>query len=71
MAGGGVKGGQVYGATDDSGNNATEDVATVYDLWATVLCLPGIDHERLIYRLSGRDIRLTEVHGHVTRKIIT
>jgi hypothetical protein len=70
MAGCGVKGGQVYGATDDSGNNATEDVATVYDLWATVLYLLGIDHERLIYRFSGRDIRLTDVHGHVMRGIV-
>jgi hypothetical protein len=70
MAGGGVKGGHIYGATDDFGYNATEDVATVYDLWATVLHLLGIDHERLTYRFSGRDIRLTDVHGHVMRKII-
>lgn len=70
MAGGGVKGGHVYGATDDFGYNAVEDVTSVYDLWATVLYLMGIDHERLTYRFSGRDLRLTDVHGNVLRDII-
>ncbi len=70
MAGGGVKGGHVYGATDDFGYNAVEDVASVYDLWATVLHLLGLDHEQLTYRFSGRDLRLTDVHGNVLRDII-
>ena len=70
LAGGGVKGGQAIGATDDLGYKAVENVATVYDLWATVLYLMGIDHEALTYRFSGRDLRLTDVHGHVMREII-
>ncbi len=70
MAGGGVKGGHVHGATDDFGYNAVEDVSSVYDLWATVLYLMGIDHEALTYRYSGRDLRLTDVHGHVMRGMI-
>jgi hypothetical protein len=70
MAGGGVKGGQILGATDDFGYHATEQVQTVYDLWATVLHLMGIDHEQLTYRFSGRDIRLTDVHGHVMHDLI-
>lgn len=70
MAGGGVKGGHVYGATDDFGHKAIEDVCTVYDMWATVLHLMGIDHEQLTYRFSGRDLRLTDVHGNVLRDVI-
>ena len=70
MAGGGVKGGHVYGATDDFGYYATENPCTVYDMWATVLHLMGIDHEQLTYRFSGRDLRLTDVHGHVLHDII-
>jgi len=70
MAGGGVKGGHVYGATDDFGYNAVEDACGVYDLWATVLYLLGLDHEQLTYRFSGRDLRLTDVHGNVLRDII-
>jgi hypothetical protein len=70
MAGGGVKGGHVYGATDDFGYNAVEQPCTVYDLWATVLHLMGVDHEQLTYRFSGRDLRLTDVHGNVLRDII-
>ena len=70
MAGGGVKGGHVYGATDDFGYYATENPSTVYDMWATVLHLMGIDHEQLTYRFSGRDLRLTDVHGHVLHDII-
>lgn len=65
MAGGGVKGGHIFGATDDFGYNAVEQVCTVYDLWATVLHLMGLDHERLTYRFGGRDLRLTDVHGNV------
>jgi hypothetical protein len=70
LAGGGLKGGVVHGATDEFGYHAIEKVATVYDLWATVLHLLGIDHEKLTYRYSGRDIRLTDVHGHVWHDLI-
>ena len=70
LAGGGMKGGVTYGKTDEFGYHAIENPSTVYDLWATVLHQLGIDHERLTYRYSGRDIRLTDVHGHVWHKII-
>jgi hypothetical protein len=71
LAGGGVKGGTSYGATDDLGYYAVENVATFYDLYATVLHLLGIDHERLTYRFGGRDFRLTDVHGNVIKQILT
>ncbi len=70
LAGGGVKGGTIHGATDDLGYYAVENVATVYDLWATVLHLLGLDHERLTYRFGGRDFRLSDVHGHVIQPIL-
>jgi hypothetical protein len=70
LAGGGVKGGTVYGATDEFGYHAVEDKCEVYDLWATVLHQLGIDHERLTYRYSGRDMRLTDVHGNVLEGIL-
>ena len=70
MAGGGVKPGHIYGATDDFGYHAIENASTVYDMWATVLHLMGIDHEQLTYRFSGRDLRLTDVHGNVLKEII-
>ncbi len=70
LAGGGIKGGVAYGATDDLGYRAVTNVSTVYDLWATVLHLLGIDHERLTFRWSGRDLRLTDVHGNVIREIL-
>ena len=70
IAGGGVKGGTAYGATDDLGYNAVENIATFYDLYATVLHLLGIDHEKLTYRFGGRDFRLTDVHGHVIKDIL-
>lgn len=70
MAGGGIKGGTVYGATDELGYYATEKKATVYDLWATVLHQLGMDHEKLTYRYSGRDIRLTDVHGEVWHDVL-
>ena len=70
MAGGGIQGGTVHGATDELGYHAVEDVHTVYDLWATVLHLLGVNHEKLTYRYSGRDFRLTDVHGHVMREIL-
>jgi hypothetical protein len=70
MAGGGVKGGVVHGATDELGYRAVEHVATLYDLWATVLHCLGIDHEDLTFRHGGRDVRLTDVHGHVMHEIL-
>jgi Protein of unknown function (DUF1501) len=70
LAGGGIKGGVTYGATDDFGYRAVTDVSTVYDLWATVLHMLGIDHERLTFRWSGRDLRLTDVHGKVLREVL-
>lgn len=70
LAGGGLKGGLAHGATDEFGYRAIENVATVYDLWATVLHQLGIDHEKLTYRWSGRDLRLTDVHGEVWRDLI-
>ena len=70
MAGGGVKGGISYGATDRFGCSAVEDRVHVHDLHATILHLMGLDHERLTYRYSGRDFRLTDVHGTVVNEII-
>jgi hypothetical protein len=70
LAGGGVKGGIVHGATDDFGWHAVKDKVHVHDLHATLLHLLGIDHEKLTYRYAGRDYRLTDVHGHVVREIL-
>lgn len=70
LAGGGVKGGTVYGATDEFGWKAVEDPVHVHDLHATILYLLGLDHERLTYRHAGRDFRLTDVHGRVLREIV-
>ena len=70
MAGGGVKPGFSFGATDDYGWYAVEDKVHVHDLHATILALLGIDHERLTYHHAGRDHRLTDVHGHVVREIM-
>lgn len=70
LAGGGVKGGLTYGATDELGMVAVENRVHVHDLHATMLHLMGLDHERLTYRYSGRDFRLTDIHGHVVRNII-
>lgn len=69
MAGGGVKPGFSYGATDDYGYYAVEDKLHVHDLHATLLALLGLDHERLTYRYAGRDFRLTDVSGHVAEAI--
>ena len=69
MAGGGVKGGFRYGATDDYGYYAAENRMHVHDLHATMLALLGLDHERLTYRYAGRDFRLTDVAGKVARGI--
>jgi hypothetical protein len=70
LAGGGVKGGQVYGATDEFGFQAVENKVHVHDLHATLLQLLGFDHEKLTYRYAGRDFRLTDVHGHVVKELI-
>jgi len=70
MAGGGVKGGTVYGATDEYGYKAIENVQEIHDLHATMLHLLGIDHERLTFHFSGRDMRLTDVHGRVMHDIL-
>lgn len=71
LAGGGVKGGTAYGATDDFGFKAIENPTSVHDLHATILHLLGFDHERLTYRYAGRDFRLTDVSGRVVRDILT
>ena len=70
MAGGGIKGGTIHGATDDYGYYAVEDKVQVHDLHATMLHLLGLDHKRLTHRFSGRDMRLTDVHGELIRPIL-
>jgi len=70
LAGGGVKGGTVYGATDEFGFAAVENKVHVHDLHATILQLMGFDHEKFTYRYAGRDFRLTDVHGHVVKELI-
>ncbi|QDV73988.1 DUF1501 domain-containing protein [Botrimarina mediterranea] len=70
MAGGGVRGGQVYGATDELGFKAVENRVHVHDLHATMLKLLGFDHTKLTYRHAGRDFRLTDVHGTVVERLI-
>jgi hypothetical protein len=70
LCGGGIKGGSIYGGTDELGYHAVENPCQVYDLWATVLHQLGIDHEKLTYRHGGRDFRLTDVYGQVIREIV-
>ena len=70
MAGGGVKGGFSYGATDEFGMKAIHNRMHIHDLHATILHLMGLDHEQLTYRYSGRDFRLTDVHGRVVHDLI-
>ena len=70
IAGGGVRGGQVYGATDEFGFKAVENPVHVHDLHATILHLLGFDHTQLTYRYAGRDYRLTDVHGNVVQALI-
>ncbi len=70
LAGGGVRGGLAYGATDEFGWDAVEDRVHVHDLHATILHLLGFDHEKLTYRHAGRDYRLTDVYGNVVKGII-
>lgn len=71
LAGGGLRRGFAYGATDELGYYAVDKAATVYDLWATVLHLLGMDHERLTYRFGGRDFRLSDVHGQVLTEVLS
>jgi uncharacterized protein (DUF1501 family) len=70
MAGGGIKGGQVIGRTDDVGWNIEEDPVEVNDLHATLLHLFGINHLKLTVRFGGRDVRLTDVAGNVVQKLL-
>ena len=70
MAGGGVKGGTIYGGTDDFGFRAVENPVSAHDLHATMLHLMGFDHERLTFRYAGRDFRLTDVHGQVVHGVL-
>ncbi|MEO0445272.1 MAG: DUF1501 domain-containing protein [Verrucomicrobiota bacterium] len=70
MAGGGIKGGTTYGATDEFGYHTVEKPTTFFDLWATVLHQLGINHEDLTFRYAGRDVRLTDVHGHVWKELV-
>jgi uncharacterized protein (DUF1501 family) len=70
MAGGGIKGGTVYGATDEFGARAVQDRVHIHDLHATILATLGFDHEKLTYRYNGRDFRLTDNFGNVVKKII-
>ena len=70
MAGGGVRGGTVYGETDEFGYKTIKDKTEFHDIHATMLHLMGVDHEKLTYRFSGRDIRLTDVAGRVLREIL-
>ncbi|MGH9722346.1 MAG: DUF1501 domain-containing protein [Bryobacteraceae bacterium] len=71
LAGGGVKGGTIVGATDEYGYRAIENKKSVYDLHATVLRALGLDHEKLAYHFNGRDMRLTDVHGHVISEVLS
>ncbi len=70
MAGGGIKGGTIYGATDEFGFAAVENPVSAHDLHATILHLLGIDHQRLTYRYAGRDFRLTDIYGQVVTDVI-
>jgi hypothetical protein len=70
MAGGGVRGGLTYGATDDFGYRPVENAVHMHDLHATILHTLGFDHERLTYRHAGRDFRLTDVEGRVVHGIL-
>ena len=71
LAGGGVRGGMTYGATDEFGWHSVQDQVHVHDLHATILHLMGLDHERLTFRHAGRDYRLTDVHGRVVKDILS
>ena len=71
LAGGGVKGGTIHGATDEYGYRAVEYIRTIHDLHATVLHILGVDHQKLTFRFGGRDFRLTDVHGQVMHEILS
>lgn len=71
LAGGGIRGGLTYGATDELGYNAVENPVSVHDLHATMLHQFGVDHTRLTYRYQGRNFRLTDVHGIVQKDWLT
>ncbi len=71
LAGGGIRGGMVHGATDEYGWHARENIVHVHDLHATILYLMGLDHERLTYRFAGRDYRLTDVYGRVVEQVLS
>jgi len=70
LAGGGVKGGTVYGKSDDIGSRVEENQVHVHDFHATILHLLGFDHTKLTYRHAGRDFRLTDVHGTVVKELL-
>jgi hypothetical protein len=70
LAGGGVRGGMTYGSTDEFGWDAVEDRVHIHDLHATILHLLGLNHEKLTYRHSGRDYRLTDVYGNVVKNVL-
>ena len=70
LCGGGIKPGASYGSTDELGYNAVDPIFHVHDLHATMLHLLGLDHKRLTFRFSSRDMRLTDVHGHVIHDIL-
>jgi ssRNA-specific RNase YbeY (16S rRNA maturation enzyme) len=70
MAGGGIKRGMVYGATDEFGFKAVENPVSIHDLHATILHLMGYDHQRMTFRYAGRDFRLTDVHGNVLTALL-
>jgi Protein of unknown function (DUF1501) len=70
MAGGGIKGGTIHGATDEFGYKAVENKVEVHDLHATMLHLLGVDHTRQTFRFGGRDMRLTDIHGHVIHEVL-
>jgi uncharacterized protein (DUF1501 family) len=70
MAGGGIKGGTIYGATDEYGYHAIENKLTVHDLHANMLHLMGVDHTKQTFRYGGRDVRLTDVHGEIIPEIM-
>ena len=70
LAGGGIKGGQVYGETDDYCYNVTENGVHIHDLNATLLHTLGLNHEKLTFKFQGRDYRLTDVHGNVVKTLL-
>jgi hypothetical protein len=70
LAGGGARGGTIYGATDELGYDVVQNPVTFYDLYATMFHLLGVDHEKLTYRYGGRDFRLTDVHGRVIKEVV-